>query len=194
MATGGGKRTGGKTQIHVSVDEWKVLRAAWEADRSLSFGDIANMTDGRITRQAVTKRAKKEVWTRVDPNAPEVVKAIAKVVADKAAANPIDSGEPEVLPPEGQPDPPGVPSPLAEAVAIEARAAVVDRHRREWGAVRNRLYQGLQQNKFDRLKEAKISAETMSIMQAGERKAWGLDKPLAMTFTFVNESGRDVYD
>ncbi|MEN6549439.1 MAG: hypothetical protein ABFE07_25620 [Armatimonadia bacterium] len=70
---------------------------------------------------------------------------------------------------------------VVQDVAIDARAAMLDRHRREWAAPRAMSAEAVKMREtrpgeaFDRAKLAKITAETLKIVQDGERKAWGLD-------------------
>lgn len=68
-------------------------------------------------------------------------------------------------------------------VAIDQRAQLIDRHRREWAAPRKLAYEAMQSRDFEKAKLAKISSETLQIIQANERKAWGVlagdeDKPI----------------
>lgn len=67
----------------------------------------------------------------------------------------------------------------AEDTAVELRAALINKHRQEWSAVRNLLYKGMKQaaeaKGFEASKFAKISAETMKIMHDAERRSWGID-------------------
>ena len=65
--------------------------------------------------------------------------------------------------------------------ASDVRAAIIGRHRLEWDTV-GALVNEAQANRatdpveaFGRMKLAKITAETISIRQAGERRAWGMD-------------------
>lgn len=66
-------------------------------------------------------------------------------------------------------------------LAMDERAKMLDRHRREWAAPRAMSAEAvsLRNNDplkaFERAKLAKITAETLKIVQDGERKAWGLD-------------------
>ncbi|MBR0882906.1 hypothetical protein JQ608_38450 [Bradyrhizobium liaoningense] len=70
----------------------------------------------------------------------------------------------------------------ADQVAAELRATVIDRHRKEWSAPRKLAYDAIQKaatdpvTAYERAKLAKITAETLQIVQASERKAWGLDQ------------------
>lgn len=67
---------------------------------------------------------------------------------------------------------------VAEEHVVNIRAAVLERHRKEWAAPRKLAYEAIKSNDFDKAKLAKISAETLTLIQAGEGKAYGLD-PLA---------------
>lgn len=62
-----------------------------------------------------------------------------------------------------------------EEVAVDERAALLVRHRREWNVPRALLAEAIKSRDFEKAKLAKISAETTKITQDGERRAWGLD-------------------
>lgn len=65
--------------------------------------------------------------------------------------------------------------------AVDIRAAVLDRHRKEWAAPRKLAYDAIQKADkdpaaaFERAKLAKITAETLQIVQVGECRAFGLN-------------------
>lgn len=63
----------------------------------------------------------------------------------------------------------------ADQTAAELRAQVLDRHRKEWNAPRKISYEAVQERNFDKAKLAKITSETLKLIQDGERKAWGID-------------------
>ena len=72
----------------------------------------------------------------------------------------------------------------AVEVAVDMRAQLLDRHRREWQPFRTRVYKQVdprsgmsEKDRFEMSKTTKINAETLAIIQMNERKAWGLDKP-----------------
>lgn len=189
MAKGGGKKKPAK--VVLSDKDWEAIKAEYESGPEGT--SLRSLARPGASHQTIARRAREGNWKRIDPASPAIRKAVDKAADAKSAD--IPAPEVEVVADEPRTNTSlTVISPLGEAAAIEARASVLSRHRLEWGAVRNRVYAGLQQNKFDKLKEGKIAAEALSIIQAGERKAWGLDKPLSMTFTFVAESGRDIYD
>lgn len=71
---------------------------------------------------------------------------------------------------------------LSQQEAINVRAAVLDRHRKEWSAPRKLAYDAIQKANtdpvaaFERAKLAKITAETLQIVQIGECRAFGLNE------------------
>ncbi len=62
-----------------------------------------------------------------------------------------------------------------ELAAVEARTNIITRHRTEWNAPRQLAYEAVKTRDYNKAKLAKIAAETLKIVQEGERKAWGLD-------------------
>jgi transposase len=64
---------------------------------------------------------------------------------------------------------------LAEGHVVDVRAAVLDRHRKEWSAPRKIAYEAMQSGDFDRAKLAKISSETLQLIQMGECRAYGMN-------------------
>lgn len=63
-----------------------------------------------------------------------------------------------------------------ESAAAAKRAEVLARHRQESNAVRSIAYDAIRRKDGMMAKVAKINAETLQLIQAMERKAWGLDK------------------
>lgn len=65
--------------------------------------------------------------------------------------------------------------------AIAKRAEILSRHRSEWAAPRGMSAEAVRMRDtdpikaFERAKMAKITSETIKIVQDGERKAWGID-------------------
>jgi hypothetical protein len=71
---------------------------------------------------------------------------------------------------------------VAQEFAADVRADVLDRHRKEWAAPRKVAYEALQQagkgdiaGGFERAKLAKITAETLTLVQVGECRAYGIN-------------------
>ena len=65
------------------------------------------------------------------------------------------------------------------AVAVDLRARLVETHRAEWRAARGLVWAAMAEAQraegFEKAKFAKIVTEMLANLQAGERKAWGLD-------------------
>ena len=59
--------------------------------------------------------------------------------------------------------------------AVDVRAQVLDRHRKEWSAPRKIAYEAVQKGDFERAKLAKITAETLTLIQSGECRAFGIN-------------------
>jgi hypothetical protein len=68
-----------------------------------------------------------------------------------------------------------------------ARAGLIARHRQEWAVAGELVNEALAcrasdpSSSFGLSKSAKITAETIAIKQAGERKAWGMDVMLEVS-------------
>lgn len=63
----------------------------------------------------------------------------------------------------------------AEETAVQLRAGVLNRHRKEWNVPRALINEAVTARSFDKAKLAKITAEALKLVQDGERKAWGID-------------------
>lgn len=81
---------------------------------------------------------------------------------------------------------------VATEFAVNVRAQVLDRHRKEWAAPRKIAYEAIAKSDFERAKLAKISAETLTLIQAGECRAYGIkpdDKADDRTIVVVDRDG-----
>lgn len=162
-------------------DDWARARALWEADATMTQSDLARMIG--TTKQAVQHRAKKDGWQKVSNQGD-----LARRAYDKADAailsKSADDESARALPAPAESSAPldqqgGVAATLhatVSATAVELRAKVIERHRKEWDGARNHIYRAIQQADFDKAKLGKITAEALKIVQDGERKAWGLDQ------------------
>lgn len=68
--------------------------------------------------------------------------------------------------------------------AVDVRAQVLERHRKEWAAPRQIAYQAIKEatgergdvaKAFERAKLAKITSETLTLIQGGECRAYGIN-------------------
>ena len=128
----------------------------------VSFGDLA--AKHGVSHTAIIKRAKAEGWT----DGTDVADVIRRKVSEKVSGAVSETN----------------PRKRAEAIdaAAEAGADIIRRHRRAWSKV-NVLRREAFAARNDDLKEAtararlaKTLAEATAIQQAGERKAYGLEK------------------
>lgn len=154
-------------------DDWERARVLWEADATMTHGDLAKMLG--TTKQAVQYQAKKHKWTKISNQGDLARRAYDK--ADAAALNTQKATPAPELPPTGEhPDATANVASVVAATAVELRAKVLERHRKEWDGARNNIYKAIQNSDFDKAKLGKITAEALKIIQDGERKAWGFDK------------------
>lgn len=69
---------------------------------------------------------------------------------------------------------------IIEKDATGQRADVLSRHRKEWnnlrGLLQRAIVQAVEAKGFEAAKFSKIIAENLTLIQNGERKAWGMDK------------------
>jgi hypothetical protein len=145
----------------LTQDQWETVRAEREASGA-PFRELA--AKHGVSDAAIVKRAKAEGWS----DGQDIQDAIRRKVSEKVSGL-VSTANPKKR---------------AEAISNEASkvAEVVHRHRREWEQVVMLRQEALkvraddQKEAFDRSKLAKITAEMTAIQQAGERKAWGLDK------------------
>jgi hypothetical protein len=127
-----------------------------------------------LTKHAVTKACREEGWLKTHRNGE--LTPHAQAAADMFKARMSDFG-PEASEEEKQ----LAVGEVIDKLAIDLRAEMLDRHRREWAAPRAmsaeavRMRETDPEKSFTRAKLAKITAETLKIIQDGERKAWGLD-------------------
>jgi hypothetical protein len=83
---------------------------------------------------------------------------------------------------------------LSNEEATDVRAEMLARHRSEWGTVTALIAEAIEGREadpvqaFNRAKLAKITAETIALSQAGERKAWGLDMPDPADFSKMTDA------
>lgn len=153
-----------------TADSWEKFRILWEADPTMSQHDVAKMAG--VSQVAVLKRIKRDGWKKMANQSELARRAYDK--ADSAALNG-KLAEDGTVSGEHPDSVPQVASVVA-ATAVELRAKVIERHRKEWDGARNNIYKAIQNSDFDKAKLGKITAEALKIIQDGERKAWGFDK------------------
>lgn len=169
----------------LTPDQWQAIRTVWEYDPDEpSYNVAAARASAKHTLEPPSKstiddRAKKEGWQRNGKL--NGINAAAHRKADTL----IDSSGNRTVPDAktgyflSAPEPGLVQSSRQEAE--NKRAEVNVRHRVEWQNVAVLRQEALAirnsnpDSAMAKIKLAKVAAETTSIQQAGERKAWGLD-------------------
>jgi hypothetical protein len=149
----------------LTPDQWAEARAMREAGASLS--DVAAQFG--IDRAFLTRKAKAEQWGDG--------RDVGHLLRAKVTAKSHGIGTGVTFEKREQ----------ALESAASKLVAVIERHREEVNAARERLYAGIKAHKaattraekqlaFEDLKAAKISAETLMLIQRMERISWGLDE------------------
>lgn len=149
-------------------EAWQGLRELWEANPSKSFSDIAGIAG--CTKQAVSLRAQREGWTRVTDSAAINRRAVtlADQVTRSVAVQPVEDVT-VGLPPASDFKSLGT----AEGM----RANILKRHRMEWNATRSIIYKAMRESDTNAARHARVVADALATVQAGERRAWQLDSP-----------------
>ena len=179
----------------MTPDQWAEMRREWEASPTQGLTWLTKAAGGRwdITEEPIRKRRAAEDWAKPTNMAMVVRRAHAaadthstvRMTADRNGSIPDtnvgdDVGGSETKRPDTNTLHCGPqPSAGAEEVAVDLRAELLDRHRKEWGEVRRLFCRSLKEAEnargFEVAKFAKISAETVELIQRGETRAWGLD-------------------
>lgn len=159
----------------LTADQWADVRA--ERETGTSFGDLAERHG--VSKAAIIKRAKAEGWS----DGADIAEAVRRKVTEKVTGV-VTTGDPK-----------------KKAAALDAAAdrvaEVVRRHQDEPSGARERVYAGLKAHKqattkvdkalaFEDLKAAKIAAEALAIIQAMERKAFGLETHAEQEIVITN--------
>lgn len=142
----------------LNADQWQDARQAWEADPTLTFESLAEKLG--LSRQAVSKKAKGDGWTKVGS---------LRKVAERAQLK-ADGKVAQVAGATGKKD-----QEATFEASVEIRADVIDRHRSDWAEHRKLFTLSEIKKEFEAGKQAKISAEMLAIRQKGERAAYGLE-------------------
>jgi len=140
-------------------------RALWEGNPSATAFSVAK--DIGRSRSSVLRWMKAGNWRKLPA---KKVNAMAQKAADNYNQELSKLG-PEITAEQKE----EAASKAIEATAVEVRAAVLERHRKEWAAPRSISYEAIKERNFDKAKLAKITAETLLLIQSGERKAYGMD-------------------
>ncbi|MFX1684900.1 hypothetical protein [Paraburkholderia sp. A1RO-5L] len=190
-----------RTRVRLSPIQWAAARGIYESDPTITLQQIADSLG--CSRAAVSMRIKRGGWVQRQP--PQSIAERANAAADskfeaeqREKAVESDDRAPGVCEPDSDADgaadptraairpppvvpaiPPGTPEDQAGRMAVDtangARAELVRQHRKEWGAVRSLAYASIKSRDMEAARHVKVVAESLKIVQDGERRAWGLD-------------------
>lgn len=144
-------------------------RALWEGDPTKSKRMVAEemgIPYGTIDRWSKGDDGKGEKWSKRTDD----MSARAHAAADTYRGKLSELG-PEITTQQQR----QAEADAAEETAGELRGAVLARHRKEWNVPRALVQEAVKARDFGKAKLAKITSETLKIIQDGERKAWGID-------------------
>ena len=160
----------GKRQHRIPEERYVAARLIYETTPGASFKSVAEETG--ISVRALEERSKKDgIWTKRALLPPHGLSDAAQAVADRYGTKIAEYGD-EISAEQKQ----VALQETATELAVDLRAQLIDRHRREWAAPRKLAYEAIQKRDFELAKLAKISTESLRNIQDGERKAWGIDK------------------
>lgn len=192
----------------LSAEDWAAARALWEADPTMTYEALGERIGQ--TRSTVYKYAKRNGWEKLTNSADLAKKASAAAdrVAVSAREVAVEDGngnidgnaetsggnEPSPKKASSTAERKAAVQPSSEEVqqaAVAMRAEIIERHRKEWSVSRGLVGEAVKQRDFERAKLAKITSETIKIIQEGERKAWGLDAadPADKPVVIIERSG-----
>lgn len=147
-----------------SDDSKAAAKALWEGDPNITKQQVAEEVG--VTARAVERWSQAEGWTKRKADMSERAHAAADNYKGK-----LSELGPEITTEQQK----QAENEAAEETAVQLRAQVLDRHRKEWNAPRKLSYDAVKAKNFEQMKMAKITAEALTLIQNGERKAWGID-------------------
>lgn len=173
----------------LTQEQWEAIRRCYEYDPDepsppAAAARVAAKLGFKVpVRQTIYNKMTAEGWSRRG-----VMGGIVHAAHRKADRVVTSTGEREPPPkpilPSQRPDR-STEAYLEREAAEDKRAEVIARHRMEWRQIAVLRQEALKLRESDlpgaerRAKLAKLVAETTKIQQDGERKAWGLDEPMA---------------
>lgn len=164
-----GKEEGDVLRAYHAPELIAGCRATYESTPGMTFDALAR--DTGIPRPTLQRWAREFEWKKMPQVMPQVNAKAAEMV-NKIKMKMSELGVPmsdHVAAEEAA-------KAVAEQNAVEIRAAVLDRHRKEWAAPRKIAYDAMKNNDLDKAKLAKLAAETLQIVQIGESRAFGLNE------------------
>lgn len=173
----------------LTADQWAAIRIEWEGEPTSSFTALA--TKHGVNKSEISRRSAKEGWSKRGQ-----LGAINDAAQRKADARVDADGNPTQRKPN-------VVDLASREESEDVRAAVLERHRREWAELEGFRKTALKAMKdahgagdIDTWKVADLAAKTalanmrtLEVKQSGERAAWGLDQHTEAEIVIGNPRG-----
>lgn len=168
-----------ETAATPSPDRRATARVLYEGDPSATIAKVAEqmgVTMKLVQRWRADDAAAGRPWQKVQARMPDL-QGRALQAAEALDTTLADTGQ-ELTDPKTSAE---VAQTAAERFAVDLRAQVLDRHKREWAGPRKIAYKAMQQADkgdtdaaFNTGRVAKVLAETLTLVQTGERRAHGI--------------------
>ena len=161
---------GGQFQKVIDPPARAAARAIYESKPGMTCALVAAEMGGKVAVGTLYRWKAEDGWKSAQRTVPDLA-GRAGQLANTFKVKMSELGKPlddEVAAAE-------VAKELAVQEAVNVRANVLDRHRKEWGAPRKLIYEAVQKRDLELAKLAKIAGETLQIVQAGECRSYGLD-------------------
>lgn len=145
-------------------------RAIYEATPGATCTSVAEELGGKVPVGTLRRWKAEDGWVSAQKTVPDLA-GRAGQLANTFKVKMSELGKPlsdEVAASEAAKE-------IALDHAVDLRASVLDRHRKEWAAPRKLIYEAATKRDFELAKLAKITSETLQIVQVGECRAYGLD-------------------
>lgn len=161
-----------------SLERRAAARVLFEGDPAQTAATVAQQMGlpMKLLRRWMTEDAEAgKPWLKAQRRMPDLA-GRAMEAADALGATIAETGQ-ELTTPA---DTAAVAREAADRFAVDLRGQVIDRHRREWAGPRKIAYKAMREAETDTEKAfstgrvAKIMAETLTLVQAGERQAHGI--------------------
>lgn len=147
-----------------SDDIKAAAKALWEGDPNITKQQVAEEVG--VPHRAIERWSHAEGWAKRKADMSERAHAAADNYKGK-----LSELGPEITTEQQK----QAETDAAEETAVQLRAQVLERHRKEWSISRVLVSEAVKARSFDKAKLAKITSETLKIVQDAERKAWGID-------------------
>lgn len=168
-----------ETISNPSPERRATARVLYEGDPKATIESVAKATG--VTMKLVQRWRAEDAelgkpWQKAQARLPDLAGRAAEA-ADALGTTIEQTGQSLATPAEAA----AVASQAAERFAVDLRGKVLERHRIEWAGPRKLAYRALQQadtgdteKAFSTARVAKILSETLTLVQAGERTAHGI--------------------